>query len=167
MTSTVSCTQSNVTSIVTNAGLRKNLARAALAIVLVLGGVSRAAAGDEPAQLLFAMETAYARVGSYTARFVRQEVVDGALRAREEAFLKFQRPRLIYLRWVAGPPAGRQILFVPGRNDDRMLVREPGFFTGLATIVMAPDSARVLRESRHPVTDVGIGQLIELILDNA
>src|SRR5207247_5339865 len=146
-------------------GLRKHLARATLAVGLTLG-LCREAAADDPAQLLFAMETAYARVGSYTARFVRQEVVDGALRAREEAFLKFQRPRLIYLRWVAGPPAGRQILFVPGRNDDRMLVREPGFFTGLATIVMAPDSARVLRESRHPVTDIGIGQLIELILDN-
>ena len=48
-----------------------------------------------------------------------------------------------------------------------MLVREPGLVTSLATIVMAPDSPRVLRESRHPVTDVGIGQLIELILDNA
>src|SRR5256886_2210987 len=165
MTIMDSSRQFHVTSIVTRAGLRKNLVRA-LAIGLALG-FCRAAAGDEPAQLLFAMEAAYARVGSYTARFVRQEVVDGALRAREEAFLKFQRPRLIYLRWVAGPPAGRQILFVPGRNDDRMLVREPGFFTGLATIVMAPDSARVLRESRHPVTDIGIGQLIELILDNA
>jgi outer membrane lipoprotein-sorting protein len=158
---------SNVTSIVTSMGLRKNLARAALMIVVVLGGVSRGAAGDDPAQLLFGMEAAYARVESYTARFVRQEVVEGTLRPREEALLTFQRPRLIYLRWVAGPPAGRQILFVPGRNDDRMLVREPGFFTGLATIVMAPDSARVLRESRHPVTDIGIGHLIERILDTA
>ncbi len=48
-----------------------------------------------------------------------------------------------------------------------MLVREPGLFASLVTIVMAPDSPRVLRESRHPVTDVGIGQLTGLILDNA
>src|SRR5439155_17051550 len=55
----------------------------------------------------------------------------------------------------------------PGRNHDRMLVREPGLFTSLATIVMAPDSPRVLSESRHPVTDIGIGQLITLVLDGA
>ena len=156
-----------MTNIVTSSGLRKSLSRATTAMLLVLGIASRAAAGDEPARLLFGMEAAYARVHGYTARFVRQEVVDGELRPREEALLKFRRPGLIYLRWVAGPPVGRQILFVPGKNHDRMLVREPGLFTSLATIVMAPDSPRVLSESRHPVTDIGIGQLITLVLDGA
>src|SRR2546422_7445749 len=132
----------HMTNIVTSSGLRKSLIRATTAMLLVLGIASRAAAGDEPAQLLFGMEAAYARVHGYTARFVRQEVVDGELRPREEALLKFRRPGLIYLRWVAGPPVGRQILFVPGKNHDRMLVREPGLFTSLATIVMAPDSPR-------------------------
>src|SRR5437773_2741035 len=115
-----------MTNIVTSSGLRKSLSRATTAMLLVLGIASRAAAGDEPARLLLGMEAAYARVHGYTARFVRQEVVDGELRPREEALLKFRRPGLIYLRWVAGPPVGRQILFVPGKNHDRMLVREPG-----------------------------------------
>ena len=141
--------------------------RTTVAIFLVLALVPPAAAGEDLARLLFGMEAAYARVQSYTARFVRQEVVGGALRPREEALLKFQRPGLMYLRWIAGPPEGREILFVPGRNDNRMLVREPGLLSSLVTVAMAPDSPRVLRESRHPVTDVGIGRLIELIVDNA
>jgi hypothetical protein len=135
-------------------------------MVVVLAPASLARAAD-PLALLEPMEAAYARVQSYTARFVRQEVVDGTLRPREEALLKFQRPGRIYLRWTAGRPAGREILFVPGQNGDRMLVREPGLLASLATIVMAPDSPRVLEESRHPVTDIGIGRLISLILDNA
>ena len=139
---------------------------ATLGMSLVVTLVSPAA-GQDPAELLFGMEAAYAHVEGYTARFVRREVVEGTLRPREEALLKFQKPGLIYLRWVAGPPAGREILFVPGQNDDRMLVREPGLLASLATIVMAPDSPRVLEESRHPVTDIGIGRLIGLILDNA
>ena len=157
-----------MTSIVTNASLHKtftgSIRAIGLGLSLLLTTVSPAAAGEDPAALLFGMEPAYARVHSYTARFVRQEVVDGALRPREEALLKFRRPGLIYLRWIAGPPVGRQILFAPG---DQMLVREPGLFTSLATIVMAPDSPRVLSESRHPVTDIGIGQLITLVLDGA
>src|SRR5204862_261081 len=36
-----------------------------------------------------------------------------------------------------------------------------------ATVVMAPDSPRVLQESRHPVTDIGIGRLIDLVLSDA
>lgn len=141
--------------------------RATAAAALVLALVSPAAAAEDLARLLFDMEAAYARVQSYTARFVRQEVVGGALRPREEALLKFQRPGLMYLRWIAGLPEGREILFVPGRNHNRMLVREPGWLSRLVTVAMAPDNPRVLRESRHPVTDVGLGRLIELIVDNA
>lgn len=139
----------------------------AAATALVLPLVSPARADEDPARLLFDMEAAYARVEGYTARFVRQEVVEGALRPREEALLKFQRPGLMYLRWIAGPPEGREILFVPGRDGNRMLVREPGLLSSLVTIAIAPDSPRVLRESRHPVTDIGIGRLIDLIADNA
>ena len=168
VTNMVTIPSRGMTSIVTNAGPHKTFAGSVRAIWLGLsllpGLVSPAAAGAEPAALLFGMEPAYARVHSYTARFVRQEVVDRALRPREEALLKFERPGRIYLRWIAGPPAGRQILFAPG---DQMLVREPGLFTSLATIVMAPDSPRVLKESRHPVTDIGLGPLIALVLDNA
>lgn len=144
-------------------------ARWLLAILGISVVVTPVALADrrDPAALLSSMEAAYASVQSYTARFVRQEVVEGRLRPREEALLKFQKPGLIYLRWIAGPPAGREILLVPGRNADRMLVREPGLLASLATIVMAPDSPRVLRESRHPVSDIGIGRLIGLILDNA
>src|SRR5712691_200529 len=136
-----------MTSVVKSWRMVKSLIYATVPIFLVLVLASPAVAGEDLASLLFGMEAAYTLVQSYTARFVRQEVVDGSLRPREEA--------------------QREILFVPGRNDNRMLVREPGLFASLATIVMTPDSPRVLRESRHPVTDIGIGQLIELILDNA
>jgi hypothetical protein len=143
--------------------MTRRFIRVGIAALLVLGPAAPAA-GEDPAALLLGMAAAYARVERYTALFVRQEVVGGVARPREEALLKWERPGLMYLRWTAGPPVGREILFVPGRNDDRMLVREPGLLRRFATIVMAPDSPRVLEESRHPVTDIGIGRLIDLVL---
>lgn len=137
-----------------------------LATLLLLATAAPAAAQD-PAALLAGLEKAYARVNDYAARFRRHEMVGGALRPAEEALLKFQRPDRMYLRWLTGPARGREILFVKGRDDDRMLVREPGSVTKFFTIVMAPDHPRVLQESRHPVTDLGIGRLIELILEHA
>ena len=109
------------------------------------------------------MDAAYAAVSDYTARFLRREVVSGRQRPREEALLKFQRPGRIYLRWTNGPAKGREILFVPGRDGDQALVHEPGLISGRFTLLMAPDHPRVLAESRHPITDVGLGRLIELI----
>lgn len=145
---------------------------ATIAAVLVVAGIVPAHAAAPPdasrelSALLASMEAAYAGVADYTARFVRREVVAGHQRAAEEAVLKFQRPGRIYLRWTAGAPSGREIIFVPGRDGDRALVHEPGLVSGRFTVLMAPDHPRILAESRHPITDVGLGRLIELVASN-
>ena len=136
-------------------------------LVLALAAPAWGAEPGDAARMLFAMEAAYAGVESYTARFARQEVVASALRPREEALVKFQRPERMYLRWIDGPPRGRELLFVRGRDGDRALIHEPGLLTGLFTILLAPDSPRVLGESRHPITDIGLGRLIDIILGSA
>lgn len=138
----------------------------ALAILISMVAPTVTEALDTGA-VLDRMEANYATVQSYTARFIREERVGDVLRPREEALLKFQRPGRLYLRWISGPPRGREILFVEGRDDDRILVHEPEGLARVFTIVMAPGSPRVLRESRHPITDVGLGRLIELIAGNA
>jgi hypothetical protein len=144
-------------------------AAAIVTVTLVIGLLApdRASGAADASALarVEAMEPAYGRVVAYTARFVRQELIDGRLRPREEALLKFQRPNRFYLRWVSGPATGREMLYPAGAGD-RVLVAEPGMLTRLFTAVLHPDSPHVLKESRHPVTDIGIGRLVELILDN-
>ena len=139
-----------------------------LATALLLGGLAwPGLAAGQVGPLLGGMEAAYAGVQSYSARFVRRERIGDVLQPREEALLKYQRPGRLYLRWVAGPPKGREILFVDGREAGRALVHEPGAFSGLFTLVLAPDSPWVLRRSRHPISDLGLGRLIDLIARNA
>jgi outer membrane lipoprotein-sorting protein len=144
------------------------LAVGALVVALTVALAGRAGATADPAAVatLEAMEPAYAAVTGYVARFIRQEVIDGRLRPREEALLKFQRPNRVYLRWVGGPPKGREMLY-PAPGGDTAVVYEPGLVTGMFTVVLAPDSPHVLKESRHPLTDVGIGRLVDLVLANA
>ena len=139
-----------------------------LGAVLLAGGlVAPAAAVDQSlVTLVLGAAPAYARVERYTARFVRQEHVDGTLRPREEVIVKFQRPGRLYMRWVAGPASGRQLLLVEGRDDGRALVHEPGVLSGRFTFLMEPDHRRALRESRYPITEVGLGPLIDRIVQN-
>ena len=149
--------------------MRRDPRRASVAVVAawVLACLApRLAAADPAAAALAvveAMERAYAPITSYTARFVRQEWIGGGLRPPEEILLKWQRPGRIYMRWVAGPPTGREIVFVPGRDDGNVLIHEPGLLTRLFTVVTAPGSPDGMKQSRHPITDVGFGHLIELI----
>jgi hypothetical protein len=138
-----------------------------LTLVIGLLAPDRVSGGTDARALAMveAMEPAYGRVVAYTARFFRQEMIGGRLRPREEALLKFQQPNRFYLRWVSGPAKGRQMLY-PDEAGDRVLVAEPGMLMRLFTAVLPPDSPHVLEESRHPVTDIGIGRLVELILGN-
>ena len=138
----------------------------AVLVALFVLTLTASVAADDPADVLRAMKQRYGVVTTYTARFVRQERVAGVLRPREEAMLKFQRPGRLYLRWVDGPPVGREIIFVPGRDGDNVLVHEPRGIAGLFTALMTPDNERVREESRHAVTDIGIGRLVDLVHDN-
>jgi outer membrane lipoprotein-sorting protein len=136
---------------------------AGLVVGVLLGPVPTAAQPPEVASLITAMRAAYATVADYTATFVKRERLDGKLGDTETIQLKFRKPNSIYMRWTQGRAAGREIIVVEGRDDDRALIHEPKGVRSLVTIVVAPDHPLVLKQSRHPITDVGLGRLIELL----
>ncbi len=113
------------------------------------------------------MEASYAPVRDYTAIFLKRERVQGVLGDQEVMQLKYQKPFRVYLRWPTGPKEGREVLYVAGANRDRLLVYDPSGIQRFFTLLMSPGDARAMRASRHPITEIGIGKLIELIAQNA
>lgn len=139
---------------------------AVLAVAVVCTLIDARAAPGEPPEidaLLDEMRAAYAPIREYTATFVKRERLGGKLGENQTIALKFRKPASVYMRWTEGKSAGREIVFVKGRNDDHALIHEPGVLAGLVTIAIAPGDPRVLKESRYPITDVGIGRLIDLV----
>lgn len=132
-----------------------------------IGLPAQAATQEELLHLLERAEQRYSGVFDYTAILLRREVIGDTLRDRETILLKFQRPFKIYLKWLDGPGKGREGLYVAGAHEDRFLVHEPRGFRSLFTAALPPSHPRVLRESRHPVTDSGIGRLLEIVAENA
>jgi hypothetical protein len=129
----------------------------------VLGHAPAAEASQDVLGIVADMKAAYASIQDYTAHLVKRERIKDKLRDAEDIRLKFREPGKIYMRWVGPYLPGREILFVKGRDQDRALIHEPKFPTSLITILTPPDSPLVLQESRHPITDVGLGRLIELL----
>jgi len=117
--------------------------------------------------LLNTADKRYAQIHDYTAVMVSRERVKGALLPEERVLLKFQRTFKVYMRWLAGPSKGREGLYVAGAHDGKFLLYEPSGFQRLFTAALEPTDARVMDKSRHPVTDVGIGRLLEIVGDNA
>ncbi len=145
----------------------------ALACLLALGllvwwpQTANGASADEILKLLSLAEKSYAGVTDYTSVFVSRERIGGTLRPPETIQLKFQRPFKVYMKWVEGPSKGREALYVSGANDGKFLIHQQGGIQGLFTAALEPTDRRVMEESRHPVTDVGIGRLLEIVGTNA
>ena len=132
-------------------------------VLFVFGRAPAVEASQDVLGIVADMKTAYARVQDYTAHFVKRERIKDKLRDAEDIQLKFREPGQIYMRWMGPAVPGREILFVKGRDQDRALIHEPKLPSSLVTILTRPDSPLVLQESRYPITDVGLGQLINLL----
>jgi outer membrane lipoprotein-sorting protein len=138
-------------------------------LIVVFAGVAPAepARAEDPLPLLARMEASYAQVQDYAAIFKKRERVHGTLRDQEVMQLKYLKPFRVYLRWLDGPKEGREVLYVEGSHGDRLLVYDPSGIRRFFTLLLSPHDDRVMRESRHPITDIGLGRLIELIAQNA
>lgn len=117
--------------------------------------------------ILDKVERSYRAVHDYTTIFRKQERIGEELRPEETAFLKFQKPFKVYLRWLSAGREGREALYVEGSHRNKVLIYEPHGIARFFTFLIDPGGWRVLEESRYPFTDIGIGRLIERIARDA
>ena len=117
----------------------------------------------EPLDILKGMAPAYARVQDYTATFTKQERVKGEVLPEEKIQYKFRKPFMVYMKWMLGPHEGREALYVQGRNKNKVVGHEGGFI-GFVTVNMVPTGSLAMKGNRHPITDSGIGRLVEIIM---
>jgi len=139
-----------------------------IVLVFACGGSAAGAVEDSApfVQKIEEMRQAYGRVDHYTATFLLQERVDRELGPDQRLLPKFKKPMKVYLRWLKGKHEGRQALYPAGVDGNELWVRLP-LPVGAVTVSLDPQSPRARKGSRHAITDVGIGKLLDLITDNA
>lgn len=115
-------------------------------------------------------------VADYTCLLTKRERVGGRLRDYETIHLKLRHARRdgeqvldpfgVYLRFVSPDKLnGREILFVEGENYGKFIVRNGGPKFGYITTALPPDSPAVMRESRYPITEIGIKNLLVKLIE--
>lgn len=143
--------------------------RLLLCLALITCGWTPAVFGATEAEMFRYLERAeqrYAEVRDYQAIMVSRERINGALEPEKSILLKFQRPFRVYMKWLEGLGKGREGLYVAEAHDGKFLVYEPNGIRRLFTAALDPRDRRVLEVSRHPVTDIGIGRILEIIGEN-
>ncbi len=115
---------------------------------------------------LYQAKEFYKGIDDYSCVFTKQESMDGKMKEPETILFKFQKPFRVYMKWVKEPNKGRELLFVPGKYDNKLKVHIGGLLNlVLPCITIAPDSPMVLSHTRHPITNAGMGNLINSLID--
>ncbi len=98
-------------------------------------------------------------VHDYSCTLVKHERVDGELGEKQHILLKvMHEPFSVYMSFLK-PYAGREVVYVNGQNDGKMVVLEAGFKRMLGKMNLDPNGTLAMKGQKHPITDVGIRNL--------
>jgi holo-[acyl-carrier protein] synthase len=105
---------------------------------------------------------AYESVHDYTATYDKYEraINDGDL---QRINLSFRKPLDVRLEWQnEHGKVDQWAVYRQGKNDGKVLARKSGMLGGMMGLMkLDPTSGRAMSDSRHPITEVGIGHIIE------
>jgi hypothetical protein len=111
-----------------------------------------------------ACQTRFTTVADYSCTFYKRERINGRMTPLFVMAMKARSaPRSIYFKFD-NPNKGREAIYVEGRNDGKILAHDVGLTRLLAgTIELQPTSPQAMENNRHPITDAGIGALIDTV----
>lgn len=103
----------------------------------------------------------YNQIDDYTCLFHKKEMIGNKIIDQKNIFLKYRRPKNIYMKWTEGEKKGSEVLYAQGKYKDKVVVKVKKM-----SISVDPNGFLALKNNRHPVTEIGIGHLIDMVQKN-
>jgi hypothetical protein len=107
---------------------------------------------------------ALGQVQDYVAIFQKKERVGGRMISHKMAIKQRREPFSVYLRFI-GEHDGREVIYVEGANNGKLLAHETGLAGIVGTIPLIPTSPEAMSESIHPITDIGMWNLVDKVIE--
>lgn len=103
-------------------------------------------------------------VRDYQCLLIKREQLNGDMLTQTMEMKFREEPFSVYLKFQE-PNPGREILFVKGQNENKLLAHEgSGLKSLVGTVPLALDDPRVRSENRHPITEIGMKNLIDKVI---
>ena len=104
------------------------------------------------------------KLGGYECTFIKKEVVGRQTISQTIRMKVRHEPFSVYMNFEE-PHAGREVIFVEGRNNNNLLVHEAGFASLIGTLELAPTGSQAMAENRYPITKAGIQKMMEAVIE--
>jgi hypothetical protein len=108
---------------------------------------------------------ALANVHDYTAVFTKTELLQGRLLTQNMDMKFRQKPFSVYFHGHSKCKQGREVIYVAGRHESKLVVHEVGLKAIVGTMHLSPDDPKVMATNRYPITNVGIAKIIDSAIE--
>ena len=108
---------------------------------------------------------AYRAVQNYTCRLDKRVRKNGVLHEDLDILVKYKKPRNYYFRWMHGKAKGREVIFVAGEHQDK-LVAHPGGLLRFLTFYLDPQGPLAMQANRHSLRDSGMEKIVAIMETN-
>ena len=117
---------------------------------------------DVPLRIIARAQASYQEVNDYACLFVKRERVHNQLQPENLVAMRVRtRPFSVDLQWLKpNDMTGQEACYVAGRNGGQMRVRSSGLLGTVGFVSLDTNDPRVLENSRHSITEAGIGNVI-------
>ena len=106
-------------------------------------------------------------IHDYSATLVKRERIGETL-VEKKMFIKFrEKPFSVYLKFLDvsnEDVKGREVMYVDGRNGNKLQVHTPGMLTGAFTIPLPPKGLLAMHGEHYPITEIGIANLCRQLI---
>ena len=106
----------------------------------------------------------YKATRDYSCVFHKRERIDGKMVEPHVMTMRVRtEPYGIYFKFIS-PDAGREAIFQPAKHSGKIVYHDVGLGRLVAgTLLLDPKGTLAMEDNRHPITDAGIGNLIETL----
>ncbi len=120
----------------------------------------------EPVALMQQCQKSYEALTDYTAIFIKEQRLRGRLRKPETTSMKFKKPFSLYMKWIKQPDEGKEVIYVQGENEGKLLAHPGGLLQLLTptTVRLEPTHPLARGGNLKPITAAGLGNMIEALV---
>jgi hypothetical protein len=100
----------------------------------------------------------------YECLFAKKEVVGNEMITQTMKMKIRHEPFSVYMYFLE-PSKGREVIFVTGKNDNKLQVHETGIASLIGTLSLPPEDSRVMAENRYPITRAGLANMLSSVIE--
>lgn len=122
------------------------------------------------------LENSRKNVRDYTATLVKRERINGTLTDQEFLATKIRNRKIendvittpfsVYMKFLKPKKKeGREVIFVEGRNDNKLYAHEVPGLRNIITVSLKPDGYMAMQDNRYPITEAGTENLMVRLIE--